>query len=235
MAFFIVFEGGEGSGKTTQARKLYSTLCNQKHRVRIVHEPGDTALGKALRGLIATPREALFNTWKRGLVPVGENSQLTLATKDFWLPLVPQAELFLFEASRAQLVAEVIKPSLQSGVSVICDRYIYSTVAYQGHGRNLDIALIETLNRVATGGLEPDLVVFLDVPPGAGLSRKTKATEISRFEEEALAFHQRVRDGYLKQAAASPQRWFTVDALLPKIQISDIIWDRVQKVLKDKR
>lgn len=230
MTFFIVFEGGEGSGKTTQARKLYSTLCNQKHRVRIVHEPGDTALGKALRGLIATPKEALFSAWKRGLVPAQMDSQLTLSTKDFWLPIVPEAELFLFEASRAQLVAEVIKPSLQNGVSIICDRYIYSTVAYQGYGRNLDIKLIENLNKVATRDLQPDLIIFLDMPPAAGLRRKTKSIEISRFEEEELAFHQRVREGYLKQAAADPQRWFVIDALLPKDQITDIIWNRVEKL-----
>lgn len=232
MAFFIVFEGGEGSGKTTQARKLYSTLCNLKHRVRIVHEPGDTALGKALRGLIATPKQALFSTWKRGLVPVNQDSQLTLATKDFWLPIVPEAELFLFEASRAQLIAEVIRPSLSNGISIICDRYIYSTVAYQAYGRNLDIKLIERLNEVATGGLQPDLVIFLDMPPSAGLRRKTKATEISRFEEEEVAFHQRVRDGYLRQAATDPQRWFVIDALKSKAQVSDVIWDRVEKLLK---
>ena len=230
MAFFIVFEGGEGSGKTTQARKLYSTLCNQKHRVRIVHEPGDTPLGKALRGLVATPKEALFSAWKRGLVPAQPDSQLTLSTKDFWLPIVPEAELFLFEASRAQLVAEVIQPSIKNGVSIICDRYIYSTVAYQGYGRNLDLKLIEYLNSVATRGLQPDLVIFLDMPPAAGLRRKTKASEISRFEEEELAFHQRVREGYLKQAAADPERWFVIDALLPKAQITDIILARVEKL-----
>lgn len=235
MAFFIVFEGGEGSGKTTQAGKLYNTLCKLKQRVRIVHEPGDTALGKALRGLIATPRQALFTAWKRGLVPASPDSQLTLGAKDFWLPLTPQAELFLFEASRAQLVAEVIRPSLQNGISIICDRYIYSTMAYQGFGRQLDLKLIEHLNEVATGGLKPDLVVFLDMPPEAGLRRKTKAEEINRFEEEEVAFHQRVREGYLKQAAADPQRWLMVDALLPRKQLSDIIWARVEKLTAEKK
>lgn len=214
MAFFIVFEGGDGSGKTTQVRKLYATLCKREYPVRLVHEPGSTSLGKSIRRLLGARKRTQPTI--EGVSPQS---------------IAPETELFLFEASRAQLVSEVIRPGLEGGVSIICDRYIYSTVAYQGYGRKLDIRLIEQLNEAAIGGLHPDLVIYLDIPPEAALKRKTETNDMSRFEKEELAFHQRVREGYLKQAAADPQRWFVIDALLPKSKITDIIMARVEKLL----
>ncbi|MBI4287023.1 MAG: dTMP kinase [Chloroflexi bacterium] len=212
MAFFIVFEGGDGSGKTTQVRNLYSRIRRRQTPVRVVHEPGSTVLGESIRRLLSARRKT--------------GSSLP--------PIVPEAELFLFEASRAQLVGEVIRPSLRQGTSVICDRYVYSTVAYQGYGRNLEARLIKQLNEAATGGLHPDLVVYLDVPPEAALQRKTETTDMGRFEKEELAFHQRVRRGYMEQAAAEPHRWFVVDALLPTAQVSRLIWERVEGLIKDR-
>lgn len=214
MAFFIVFEGGDGSGKTTQVRRLYSVLRKREYQVRLVHEPGSTALGKSIRRLLSARKRTPLHT--------GGGASQTMS---------PEAELFLFEASRAQLVNEVIRPGLHNGETIICDRYIYSTVAYQGYGRKLNIRLIEQLNEAAIGGIYPNLVIYLDIPPEVALKRKIETNDMSRFEKEELAFHQRVREGYLKQATADPDRWFVVDALLPEDQITDIIWDRVEKLL----
>lgn len=215
MPVFIVFEGGDGSGKSTQMRFLYNLLRRQGTAVKLAHEPGSTPLGESIRRLLAARRK----------FPVHG---------DVASPISPEAELFLFEASRAQLVAEVIQPSLSGGVSVLCDRYMYSTVAYQGYGRGLDLKAVERLNKMATGGLQPDLVIFLDLPPEAALQRKATTTDMGRFEKEKMDFHRRVREGYLKQAAADTGRWFIVDALLPRAEISRAISARVQKLLKKK-
>jgi dTMP kinase len=139
-------------------------------------------------------------------------------------------ELFLFATSRAQVVAEVIRPSLEQGAVVICDRYTDSTTAYQGYGRGIDLRVIETINTIATQGLRPDLIILLDIPIEQGLERK-KSLKRDRFEQEEIAFHHRVREGYLKMAADDPQRWLVVNAAQPKKQVEKIIWERVDELL----
>ena len=203
MALFVTFEGGEGCGKSTQARALHKRVSESGIPVILSHEPGGTPLGKEARRYLKQTRKSEIS---------------------------PLAELFLFAASRAQLVAEVIRPSLARGVMVICDRYADSTVAYQGYGRGLDLDVIQAVNTTATQGLLPDLVILLDLPVEIGLARKRSARE-DRFEREEAAFHRRVREGYLKMAAADRQRWLVVDATLPKKRVEQIIWERVGRLL----
>jgi dTMP kinase len=199
---FITFEGGEGCGKSTHSRLLLKKLEQQNIPVILTHEPGGTALGNELRR----------------------------ALKRRWGSLIsPQAELFLVAASRAQLVAEIIRPALQEGKVVICDRFTHSTMVYQGYGRGLDFTAIQMVNNIAALNLNPDLVIFLDIPPEQGLARKRNLKD--RFELEDLSFHQRVRAGYGKLAAADPDRWLVIDASLPKDEVAGIIWDRVSQLL----
>ena len=202
MALFITFEGGEGCGKSTQSRLLLKTLERRNVPAILTHEPGGTALGDELR-------ESLK---RRG------GSSIS-----------PEAELFLFAAARAQLVAEVIHPALEEGKVVICDRFSHSTLVYQGYGRGLDLTIVETVNNTAIQNLRPDLTIFLDISPEQGLARKRSVKD--RFELEDLSFHRRVRKGYLKTAAAEPNRWLVIDASLPEGKIADIIWDRVSALL----
>ena len=202
MALFVTFEGGEGSGKSTQAKLLYQRLHKQAIPSLLTHEPGVTSLGKKVARLLK---------W----------------TKD--VDISPIAELLLFNTSRAQIVDEIIRPSLESGNVVICDRYADSTTAYQGYGRGLDLTVVAAVNNIATQGLVPDLTVFLDMPVEKGLARKKD--EKDRFEIESVNFHKRVREGYLKIAAAEPERWLVVDAEKSKEEILGIIWARVSKLL----
>ena len=203
MSLFITFEGGEGSGKSLQTRALYRKLCRLDIPAILIHEPGSTPLGEKITRLLK---------WSR-------------TTK-----ISPLAELMLFNASRAQLVDKVIKPALKVGHIVICDRYTDSTIAYQGYGRRLDIGTIKNANDIATGALKPGLTVLLDIPVGEGFARK-RGQEQDRFEQEARAFHQRVRKGYLKLADEEPQRWLVIDASLPKEKIKKIIWEKVSGLL----
>lgn len=203
MALFVTFEGGEGCGKSTQARALYKRVSESGIPVVLSHEPGGTSLGKQARRYLKQTRKSEIS---------------------------PLAELFLFAASRAQLVAEVIRPSLARGVMVICDRYTDSTMVYQGYGRGLDLDVIQAINTMVTQGLFPDLVILLDLPVEIGLARKRSARK-DRFESEELAFHHRVREGYLKMAAADPQRWLVVDATLPKKKVAQVVWERVKGLL----
>lgn len=202
MGFFITFEGGEGCGKSTQSRLLLRKLQQGNVTVVLTHEPGGTALGNELR---------------KALKRRGGSS------------ISPRAELFLFAAARAQLVAEVIRPALEEGKVVICDRFSHSTLVYQGYGRGLDFTAINMVNNLATMHLNPDLIVLLDISPEQGLARKRNKRD--RFEMEDLAFHRRVREGYLKTAAAEPDHWLVIDASLPKAKIAGIIWDRVSPSL----
>jgi dTMP kinase len=202
LGLFITFEGGEGCGKSTQSRLLLKKLEQQDVPVVLTHEPGGTVLGNELR-------RALKRRW---------GSHIS-----------PQAELFLVAASRAQLVAEIIRPALQEGKVVICDRFTQSTMVYQGYGRGLDFTAIQMVNNIAALNLNPDLIVFLDIPPEQGLARKRSLKD--RFELEDLSFHQRVRAGYVKLAAADPNRWLVMDASLPKGEVAEIIWDRVSRLL----
>lgn len=203
MALFITFEGGEGSGKSVQARALYRRLSQSAIPALLTHEPGGTPSGN---------RIGRWLKWAE--------------VKD----ISPLTELLLFNASRAQLVNEVLQPNLEEGKVVICDRYADSTTAYQSYGRGLDLELVEAINNAATQGLKPDLIVLLNIPVEAGLARK-RVKKQDRFEQEALAFHQRVRKGYLKLAANDPQRWLVIDATQPKEKIAEIIWQRVSQLL----
>ncbi len=203
MALFVTFEGGEGSGKTLQARALYRRLSQLAIPALLTHEPGGTSLGKKL---------ARWLKW----------------TQDTGIS--PLTELLMFNASRAQLVEEVIQPNLKDGKVVICDRYADSTIAYQSYGRRLDLEMVKAINNAATQGLKPDLTVLLDIPSEKGLARKG-AERHDRFEQEEIAFHQKVRDGYLKLAADDPERWLVVDASQSKAKIRQIIWQRVSQLL----
>ena len=202
MGLFITFEGGEGCGKSTQSRLLLKKLEQQNIPAVLTHEPGGTALGDEIRKALKRKRDSFIS---------------------------PQAELFLLAASRVQLLAEIIRPALEEDKVVVCDRFTHSTLVYQGYGRGLDLTIVETVNNIATQDLKPDLTILLDISPEQGLARKRSSKD--RFELEDLSFHRRVREGYLKIAAAEPDRWLVIDASLPKRKIADIIRDRVSKLL----
>ena len=202
MRLFIAFEGGEGCGKSTQSRLLLKKFEQQNIPAVLTHEPGGTALGNELRKALKRKRGSFIS---------------------------PQAELFLVAASRAQLVSEVIRPALEEGKVVICDRFTYSTLVYQGYGRGLELSFVETVNNVATGNLKSDLTILLDISPDQGLARKRSLRD--RFELEDLSFHRRVREGYLRMVAAESERWLVIDGSLPKEKIAGIIWDRVSRLL----
>ncbi|HEY83403.1 MAG TPA: dTMP kinase [Dehalococcoidia bacterium] len=203
MALFITFEGGEGSGKSLQARVLYRRLSRLGIPALLTHEPGATSLGRKV---------ARWLKWGRDM----EISAI--------------AELLLFNVSRAQLVTEVIRPGLKEGRVVICDRYADSTTAYQSYGRGLDLTTVRVINGLAVQGVSPDLTVLLDIPVEVGLARK-RARQPDRFEREDTSFHQRVREGYLELAAQDEERWLVVDATQPKEKIAQIIWQKVSELL----
>ena len=197
MACFIVFEGGDGSGKSTQAYSLLRRLQRRKVKVLRTHEPGGTPLGQSIRRLL-----------KRGP------------------PMPPISELMLFEAARTQLVDRVIRPFLNDGGVVIADRFTSSTTAYQGYGRGLDLELIERLNREATGGLEPDLTVLLDLPVETALARKDSGVDV--FDDAPLNFHRKVRHGYSALAKANPGAWLVLNGQHKPSELSKEIWTKVQ-------
>ena len=203
MSLFITFEGGEGCGKSVQARALYERLSQSAIPAVLTHEPGGTPLNKKIRRLL---KEA-------------DNISIS-----------PLAELLLFNAARTQLIDEVIRPELEKGKVVICDRYADSTTAYQSYGRGLDLEMVKAINNAATQGIKPNLTVLLDISVEKGLARK-KAKRRDRFERENITFHQRVREGYLKLAANDPERWLVVDASQSKAKIGQIIWQRVSQLL----
>ncbi len=203
MGIFITFEGGEGCGKSFQSKALYLKLNGLGIPVELTYEPGGTGLGNEIRRLLKRKRQGIVSS---------------------------EAELFLFAASRAQLVAEVILPSLQKGAVVICDRFTDSTIAYQGYGRGIDLETIKMLNRITTQELKPDLTILLDIQVEKGLNRK-RANSEDRFEGEGLTFHNRVRSGYLQLALKEPRRWLVIDATLSRATISNIIWSEVSQLL----
>ena len=186
---FISIEGLDGSGKTTQAQRLYDWLRLRGHDVLLTREPGGTPIGEQIRALL----HDLDNT-----------------------AMQPATELLLYNASRAQLVAEELRPQLESGGIALCDRYADSTLAYQGYGHGQDLERLRSVIDAATGGLQPDVTIFLDIAPQAALERRRMASlfgeEWNRLDDLELAFHQRVYAGYQALAAAEPQRWLCVDA-----------------------
>jgi dTMP kinase len=186
---FITLEGPEGSGKTTQVPLLAAWLEEQGYDVVQTREPGGTAIGERVRTLLHDP---------------------------VYVEMQPRTEILLYSASRAQLVAEVIRPALNAGNVVLCDRYFDSTYAYQGYGRGLSLEALRQITVFATGGLMPDVTLYLDIPPEVGLRRREEGGgEMNRLDRETLAFHRRVRAGYQALVAAEPERWVTIDARGP--------------------
>ena len=224
MGLFISFEGGEGSGKSTQAALLAERLQQAGRRVAYLREPGSTGLGDYLRRWLKSNDRAMTH----------------------------EAELFLFTAARAELVRRVVKPALKDGEVVVCDRYADSTTAYQGYGRGLPLAAVQGANRLAAGGVWPDVTFLLDGDPQALLlraraqaalydereaaererdaTRRAQESGEERFERAPLAFHQRVREGYLRLAEEEPERWRVLDATQGVGQTAEQVWDEVMRL-----
>lgn len=205
---FVTFEGPEGSGKSSQIVLLGEFLKSQGLPLIVTREPGGTSIGNQIRDTLHDTR----------------NTEMD-----------PRAEVLLYSASRAQLVSEVIWPALAAEKVVLCDRYADSTLAYQGHGRGLDLAALTVLTRFATGGLKPDLTILLDMDVVAGLARRrTHGEEMNRLDLETIAFHERVRRGYHALAAEEPDRWVVVDADRPleevQAELRQIILERLPMV-----
>jgi dTMP kinase len=223
---FITFEGGEGAGKSTQVNLLRSRLEAEGRRVINLREPGGTPLGEELRQLLL--------------------NSTNIATK---------TELLLFLAARSELVQKVIKPALEGGIDVICDRFIDSTAAYQGYGRKLDLELITTLNAAVIETCRPNLTVLLDIEPDAGLARASEDASGDAIEghwQQGLkfeaasgetakagqrvggrdrAFHRRVHKGYLALAKAEPERWLLLDASQSVDELAEAIWNRARALI----
>lgn len=206
----ITLEGPEGSGKSTLAGRLAERLGGCGVRTLRTREPGGTALGEEIRHILQ------FNK-------AGE-------------PPCQRAELLLFAASRAQLVEQVIRPHLEQGLWVLCDRFIDSTTAYQGYGRGLPKEEIDPLNRIACGGLRPDRTLLLDLDVQSGFDRLQKradeASTPDRFEQESLRFHQRVREGYLMLAEKEPDRFRVLDGAACPDSVADQAWDAIADLVE---
>jgi dTMP kinase len=189
MGLFITFEGPDGSGKTTQLQLLVRWLHEWEREVVLTREPGGTAIGEQIRTVLHDP----------------DNKAMDART-----------EILLYAADRAQHVAQMIRPALANDKIVISDRYVDSTLAYQGYGREMDLARLRTITDFATGGLKPDLTFYLDILPEEGLQRRQLGgEEWNRMDAEALAFHRRVRAGYLALVEADQGRWEVIDADRP--------------------
>jgi dTMP kinase len=190
---FITFEGPDGGGKTTQVQQVALALRVRGYRVLLTREPGGTTIGDKIRDILHDREHAEMH---------------------------PHTELLLYNASRAQLIQEVIRPHLQAGGLVICDRFYDSTLAYQGYGHGLNLDTLRTIIEFATGGLRPDLTFLLDIAAEDGLQRRLSAVaqgeEWNRLDDMALTFHRRVRDGYRQLMAVEPERWVQIDAAQPR-------------------
>ena len=182
---FITFEGPEGGGKSTQIRMLSAALEGAGHNLVLTREPGGTTTGNKIRQIVL---------------------------EDVSLQIEPLTEFLLYSASRSQLVREEIRPVLQEGQVVLCDRYFDSSLAYQGYGRGLDLRFLQDVTWEATGGLRPHLTFLMDLQPRTGLERVASRGQSDRLEQADLQFHERVREGFLNLAAAEPERFYVLDA-----------------------
>ncbi len=198
---FVCLEGGEGAGKSTQARLLAERLTARGYAVRLTHEPGDTAVGKELRRIVLSPETGTLDD---------------------------RTEALLYAADKAEHVETVVLPALARGEVVITDRYVDSTLAYQGAGRTLDVAELEAVARWATADLRPHLTVVLDLEPESGLGRFTGR---DRIEGESLEFHQRVRRAFLDLAAADADHYLVLDARAAVDDIAAAIGERLEPLL----
>jgi dTMP kinase len=194
---FITLEGPDGSGKTTQFHRITAWLRNRSVNVLPLREPGGTPISEAVREVLLHHKDG--------------------AAMD------ARAELLLFCAARAQLVAERIIPHLAAGGTVLCDRFADCTIAYQGYGRGLDLGILRDLLHFATRGTTPDLTLLFDVDPELGLKRRTTGGALNRLDAEPLEYHERVRAGYRLLAAQAPERWVTVDAAQPVDKVFETI------------
>jgi dTMP kinase len=190
---FITLEGPDGSGKTSQMAGLAEFLKDQGYDLIATREPGGTEIGDQIR-------KVLFNL---------DNKAMN-----------PRTEILLFQSSRAQIVEEVIRPALNAGKVVLCDRYADSTFAYQGYGHGVEMNTLREIVQFATGGLTPDLTLFLDVEASEGLKRRNKGGDWNRLDDYSLDFHRRVRAGYAEMIAAEPERWVVIDAARKPEQVA---------------
>jgi dTMP kinase len=213
MGLFITFEGPDGSGKTTQVQLLAEYLEALGHEVLVTREPGGTSIGDQIRSVLHDVK----------------NSEMTCET-----------EFLLYSASRAQLVRQALLPHLARGGTVLCDRFADSSLAYQGYGRELDLKAIHSITRFATGGLTPDLTVYLDLAVEEGIQRKQAAHRIqagewNRLDQQTLDFHRRVHQGYLQIARTDPDRWLVVDAAQSVADTQATIRRRLEELLSKVR
>lgn len=204
---FITIEGPEGAGKTTQIIRLSQYLKEKGIEHILTREPGGTVIGNAIRDLLLKHREESMS---------------------------PVTEALLYAASRAQLVAQVIKPALEKGLVVLCDRYVDSSLAYQGAGLGLDMSFIKAINEAATSGLAPDITFLLDLDPEIGLKRKLKTNSGSydRIEQRDISYHRRIRKAYLELAEKDRERFRVIDATLGKEEIQSKIREIVKRHLE---
>ena len=198
---FVCFEGGEGSGKSTQSGRLRDWLLAERYAVRLTFEPGDTPVGREVRRIVLSPETGV---------------------------LADRTEALLYAADKAEHVETLVLPALQRGEVVITDRYVDSTLAYQGAGRALAVEEVEAVARWATGGLRPHLTVVLDLAPEAGLGR---FAERDRIEGESLEFHQRVREAFVAMATDDPDHYLVLDARAPVAEIAERVRDAVRPLL----
>lgn len=201
---FITFEGPEGAGKSTQLALLVEWLRQRGTEPVLTREPGGTLMGDRIR-------EAMFSSSDHGIMPL--------------------TEALLMSAARAQHVEELLRPALEAGKLVLCDRYAAATLAYQGYGRGLDLDMLRQLVAIATGGLQPDLTVYFDVPAEVGLGRKLEAHgsggELNHLDRMDVAFHERVIAGYRQLIAAEPGRWRVIDANRPMEAVQAEVRDAI--------
>jgi dTMP kinase len=203
LSYFITIEGPDGGGKTVQAARLAEHLEQLGYDTLITREPGGTAISDQIRKVLGN----LDNT-----------------------AMDPHTEFLLFSAARAQHVREVIRPHLDQGGIVVCDRYYDSSLAYQGFGHQLDLATLRAVTQFATGGLTPDLTVLLDLPVEEGLERRQKGGDWNRLDAYALEFHQRVRKGYAQLAREESERWVTIDAA----RSAEDVWEDLREIVTER-